>query len=47
LPFIVVQAAPGAPAGSSGTLKISVTRKTETGAPAGPVVATPTVTVVS
>jgi hypothetical protein len=46
LPYIVVQANPGATVGSSGTLRISVTGRTETGAPAGPAVATPTVTVV-
>lgn len=45
LPFIVVHAAPGAPAGRSGTLRISVTGSTDTGAPVGPVVATPAVTV--
>lgn len=45
LPHIVVQAAPGAPAGRTGTLRISVTGRTETGAPVGPIVATPTVTV--
>ncbi len=46
LPHIVAHAAPGAPAGRSGTLKISVTGTTETGAPVGPIVATPAVTVV-
>ena len=46
LPHIVVQAVPGAPAGRTGQLRISVTGRTETGAAVGPVVATPTVTVV-
>ncbi|GAB2626773.1 hypothetical protein Aab01nite_79650 [Paractinoplanes abujensis] len=46
LPYIVVQSVPGAPAGRSGPLRISVSGRTETGAAAGPFVATPTVTVV-
>ena len=47
LPYIVVQAAPGAQAGRSGKLRISVSGKTETGVLVGPFVATPTVTTVS
>lgn len=46
LPFLVVQAAPGAAAGRSGTVRITVTGTTESGAPVGPIVATPAVTVV-
>jgi hypothetical protein len=46
LPFLVVQAVPGAPAGRSGHLRISVTGTTETGTPIAPAVATPAVTVV-
>jgi len=46
LPHIVVQAAPGAQAGRSGTLRVSVSGRTETGAAVGPVVATPAVVVV-
>lgn len=46
LPHIVVQAAPGAEAGRSGTLRISVSGRTETGAAVGPAVATPAVVVV-
>jgi hypothetical protein len=46
LPWLVVQAAPGAPAGRTGHLRIAVTGTTETGAAVGPIVATPAVTVV-
>jgi hypothetical protein len=46
LPHLVVHAVPGAPAGRSGTLRISVSGTTETGARVGPIVATPAVTVV-
>jgi hypothetical protein len=45
LPFIVVQAAPGAEVGRSGTLRVTVTGDTESGVAVGPLVATPTVTV--
>ena len=45
LPHRVVQAAPGAPSGGSGRLTITVSGGNESGAPVGPIVATPAVTV--
>lgn len=46
LPYLVVHAAADAPAGATGRLTITVSGTSDSGAPVGPLVATPAVTVV-